>query len=63
VLYVPFTTPGKKAGSAQTRAGAARTASARPFASAPAVKANAAVGKTGFATVLARNGCVTRGRA
>ncbi len=47
MLYVPFTTPGKKAGSAQTGAGAARTASARPYASAPAVKANAAVGKAG----------------
>jgi len=58
VLYVPFTTGGKKAG-----AGAAQTASARPFASKPAVKANAAVGKAGFATVLARNGCATRGRA
>ena len=58
MLYVPFTTGGKKAG-----AGAAQTASARPFASKPAVKANAAVGKAGFATVLARNGCATRGRA
>ncbi len=63
VLYLSFTTPVKKAGSAQTGAGAARTASARPFASKPAVKANAAVGKAGFATVLARNGCVPRGRA
>lgn len=38
--------------------GAARAAARKsPYASAPAVKANAAVGKTGFATVLARNGC------
>lgn len=44
--------------------GAARAAARKsPYASAPAVKANAAVGKAGFATVLARNGCVTRGRA
>jgi len=58
VFYVPFSTAGGTAGSGSARASASKT----PFASKSAVKANAAVGKTGFATVLARNGCVTRGK-
>jgi len=54
-----FSGPGATAGSGSAAVSAARR---KPYASKPAVKANAKVGKKGFATVLARNGCATRGR-